>query len=79
MNLHFHSLLVIFVPVKGEALEEEPRGTENLEHDTNNNLEQTAEGDMQEDDFTTDKTETEDGSSDTCRKIEVPNHRVLFV
>ncbi|KAF3329360.1 far upstream element-binding protein 2-like isoform X2 [Carex littledalei] len=60
----------------GEALEEEPRGTENLEHDINNNLEQTTEGDMEKDDFSTDKTETEDGSSDTCRKIEVPNHRV---
>jgi hypothetical protein len=48
-----------------------------VEHDINNKAEQTAEGDVQKDDFTTEKMENEDGSSDTSRKIEVPNHRVL--
>lgn len=63
----------------GEGQQEEPAGpenAENAEHDGNNNGEQAAEGDVQKEDFTTEKAETEDGSSETTRTIEVPNHRV---
>jgi hypothetical protein len=78
MILHYHLHLVVPVSIKGEAREEEPPGLDNVEHDINNNIEQTAAGDEQKDDFTTtEKIETEDGLSDTSRKIEVPNHRVL--
>lgn len=62
---------------KGGALEEEPAGMENVEHDIDNNVDRTAEGNVQKDDFTAEKTETADGSSETSRTIEVPNHRVL--
>lgn len=76
-NFAFISHLLISVSVQGEAYEEEAPAGENGDHNIKDKSEQTAEEDARKDDFTQTEIETNDGSSDSTRKIEVPNHRVL--